>query len=775
MNPIVMAVLLLGLLAVFVWSASRRWLLLRAGSPTHESRSRDLSPRLRAVWTFALCQHKLRYYLTAGLAHQFIFLGFLVLLARSVTLWGRGFVADFDLWILGPQPVAGVPLGELYAFAKDVFALLVLIGVSVFFWFRVVVPQRRMTLGWEGLLILAIIFVMMVADFVYDGAAIVLSGRVQSECAGLASSVAQSWCGSAATVAAPLAQSSAGPTATGSLSWHLYPEPVGSAFAALVQDAAPSTLVVLAHVGFWTHASLVLVFLNLLPHTKHFHIITAIPNVFLGDLTPAGRLRPLASGTDQLMAMVDHAMQKDDMLAAPIGYARIEHFTWKDILDFYSCTECGRCTDNCPANLTGKVLSPKQLTLDLRDHLYARQGEFVRARGFPRVTLAELKDSSAPAGRATSDLGADSVAQQNADRGYRAVDLVPKVIHPDVLWACLTCRACEEQCPVNITYVDKIVQMRRNLVVIRGESFPHELGKPFEGMEVNGNPWNLSRLDRTAWAEGLQVTTFADRPEAEVLFWVGCAPSFDDRARKVARAMVRLLQQAGVDFAILGEEESCTGDAARRAGNEFLFATLAEQNVATINQYVERGGVRQIVTVCPHCYNTLAHEYADFGGHYDVAHHAEFLRQLVQQGKLKPTRPVAGIVTYHDSCYLGRYNGIYDAPRELLKSIPGLELREVNHYRRHRAFCCGAGGAQMWIEEQNKERVNVRRTRQLLETGAATVASACPFCMTMLSDGLKSEDRDDQIKNLDVAELLALACDLREPLTPGQDQRDPER
>jgi Fe-S oxidoreductase len=772
MNPIVMAVLLAGLLGLFAWSANRRCVLLRVGSPTHEPRSSELGSRLRAVWTFALCQKKLRYYLAAGLAHQLIFLGFLVLLARSVTLWGRGFVADFDLWILGPQPVAGVPLGELYAFAKDVFALLVLIGVSVFFYFRVLVVQRRMTLGWEGLLILAIILVMMVADFVYDGAAMVLAARVQAECGGLPSSTAPSWCGPAATVAAPLAQSIAGWTGPGSLGWHPYPEPVGSAVAALLQGDEPSTLVVLAHAGFWTHASLVLVFLNLLPYTKHAHIITAIPNVFLGDLTPAGRLRPVASGTEELMGMVDQAMQKDDMLAAPIGYARIEHFTWKDILDFYSCTECGRCTDNCPANLTSKLLSPKQFTLDLRDHLYARQGEFVRARGFPRVTLAELKTSPAQPASAPT---ADSVAQQHADRSYRPVDLVPEVIHPDVLWACLTCRACEEQCPVNITYVDKIVQMRRNLVVIRGESFPHELGKPFEGMELNGNPWNLSRLDRTAWAEGLGVATLADHPEAQVLFWVGCAPSFDDRARKVARAMVRLLQQAKVDFAILGEEESCTGDAARRAGNEFLFAMLAEQNVATLNQYVERGGVKQIVTVCPHCYNTLAHEYGDFGGHYAVVHHAEFLLQLVQQGRLQPARPVTRSVTYHDSCYLGRYNGIYESPRELLKRIPGLELYEVNHYRRHRALCCGGGGAQMWMEEQNKDRVNVRRIRQLLETGAATVASACPFCMTMLTDGLKSEDREEQISNLDVAELLALACDLHEPVDPGARKPPPER
>ena len=356
-----------------------------------------------------------------------------------------------------------------------------------------------------------------------------------------------------------------------------------------------------------------------------------------------------------------------------------------------------------------------------------------------------------------SDSAAPPAVEPSPPR-YQPVDLVPGVVHEDVLWACLTCRACEEQCPVNITYVDKIVAMRRNLVMIRGESFPTELGKPFEGMEVNGNPWNLSRLDRMAWAEGLNVPTLAEKPGAELLFWVGCAPSFDDRARKIARAMVRLLQLAEVDFAVLGEEESCTGDAARRAGNEFLFAMLAEQNVATINGYVEQGGVKRIVTTCPHCYNTLAHEYGDFGGRYVVLHHTELLLQLVDQGRLRPKRAVKGAVTYHDSCYLGRYNGIYEAPRELLRRIPGLTLREPAHFRAHRAFCCGAGGAQMWMEEQNKDRVNVKRTLQLVETGATTVASACPFCMTMLTDGLKNDDCEDRVRNLDVAELLADAC-----------------
>jgi Fe-S oxidoreductase len=341
-----------------------------------------------------------------------------------------------------------------------------------------------------------------------------------------------------------------------------------------------------------------------------------------------------------------------------------------------------------------------------------------------------------------------------------------------VLWACTTCRACEEQCPVLISYVDKIVDMRRSLVMVRGE-FPHELAKPFQGMESNGNPWNLSRVDRSAWSDGLGVPTMSDKPDAPVLFWVGCAASYDDRAKKIARATARLLKQAGVDFAILGQEENCTGDPARRAGNEFLFATLAEGNAATINGYKEQGGVRTVVTTCPHCFNTLKNEYPDFGLRVEVVHHTDFLLGLVAEGKLVPANPVEGRVVYHDSCYLGRYNGIYDPPREILRRIPGVELVEAEYWTKQRGLCCGAGGAQMWMEEQNQDRVNVKRTLQLLDTGAETVASACPFCMTMLTDGIKSKSLEDRVKQLDVAELLDKACEPREIEVPQSGPQAP--
>jgi Fe-S oxidoreductase len=760
MNPVAMALIIVTLNAVFAVSAWRRFNLLKVGQQTWESRLTEIPKRLGLVWVFAFYQKKMRYYLAAGLAHQFIFLGFVVLLLRTLVLWGRGFFPSFNLFVLGPEPIFGVPLGAVYGFFKDIFASLVLLGVAVFVYFRVVRPQKRMTLGVEGLIILGIISTMMIADITYDGASTVLLSRFGGECKAGASEFP---CSAMATLIAPLG------TSAGALSWHLA-EPAGSLSALLLSGLGSSVLVVLAHVGFWTHTTLVLVFLNLLPYTKHFHIITAIPNVFLGDTTPRGRLRPLAPSTEALMAAVEKATEGEDILSARIGYARIEHFTWKDMLDFYTCTECGRCSDNCPAFTTGKVLSPKQFTLDLRNHLYGRQKEFLALAS----TAAAGGGAPAPSEPSTEPAEAPKAATESAKQAepaklYKPVDLVPGVIHEDVLWGCTTCRACEEQCPVNITYVDKIVAMRRNLVVIKGE-FPSQLGKPFEGMESNGNPWNLARVDRASWSEGLGVKAAADKPDAEVLFWVGCAASYDDRAKKIARSTAQLLLAAGVDFAILAEEETCTGDPARRAGNEYLFSMLAETNAATLNGYKEKGGVKKIITTCPHCFNTLKNEYPDFGAKFEVIHHTDFMLGLVAEKKLVPSKPVRAKVAYHDSCYLGRYNDIYESPREILRGIPGIELVEVEGASGKKGLCCGAGGAQMFMEEQNNNRVNVKRTLQLLDTGATTIASACPFCMTMLTDGVKSQSKEEQIKNMDVVEMLAISCGVSD--APGSTAGD---
>ena len=723
MGPTVMLSLVLGAFLLFGWSAQRRLRLLLTGAP--EDRFGQLKERLLLTWRYAFAQEKMDYYQPAGIAHKLIFAGFIVLLMRTLILWGRGLSAGFNLWVLAPSTV----IGGVYEFAKDSVAMLVVGGAAVFFYYRVLRPIKRTTKSAEAVFILLIIMTMMISDMSYDGAMLVLAARKAEFCsAGAASIATAAQCDAIRAIVAPLGEG------LHVAEWAPYPNPSGSLFAVFFRGLGPAALVAIATAGFWTHSSLVLVFLNLLPYSKHFHVITGIPNVFFKDLSHPGRLKPMAANAEQLMEKLGAISEMADPFEAPFGVARIEHFSWKAILDFYTCTECGRCSENCPAHRTGKLLSPKLLTLDLRDHLYNREHELVaghEARSAPR--------------------------QGQPDAKLAAINVSPDLIHPDVLWACTTCRACEEQCPVMISYVDKIVEIRRNLMMVRYE-FPHQLQKPFQAMETNGNPWNLSRMDRAAWSDGLGIKTFAEHPTAQVLYWVGCAASYDDRAKKIARATARLLTQAGVDFAILAKEESCTGDPARRAGNELLFAMLAEGNAATLNGYAEQGGMRQVVTACPHCFNTLKNEYPDFGCKLEVVHHTDFLMGLLSEKKLDPKHAAPGKVVYHDSCYLGRYNGVYESPREILRRIPGVELVEAEYWNKQRGLCCGAGGAQMWMEEQNQNRVNVKRTLQLVDTGATTVASGCPFCMTMLTDGLKSQSLEEKIQQLDVAEILERSC-----------------
>ncbi len=790
MNPTWMLTMLVALSAAFAWSANRRWQLLKVGRD--EDRSGDLIARLKGTYEYAFVQKKMGYYPVAGLAHKLIFVGFLVLLLRSLMLWGRGFDPTFSLWVLGPKPVhlplvGDVPLGALYEFLKDVTASLVLVGALVFVYLRIVKHETRMTLSGEGLLILGIIITMMLADMVYDGASTVLWRRyADMTCTADDGALCE-------RIHALTAQFGGVPAEEAS--WHFFPNPAGSLVSLILDGAGPENLSILAIIGFWTHSTLVLIFANLLPHSKHFHIITAIPNVFARDLSPRGRL-PFMGNAEKIGEQVMKAAEEPEK-AEPVGVARIEDFTWKAILDFYTCTECGRCSDNCPAHKTGKILSPKQLTLDLRDHLYGREAEFINRPGGPKGPVddghghgADHAHADGANGHANGEAHGHGDDHEHGDHEHgdhehddhghhepvfpenpipipevmsKPVDLVANVIHPDVLWACTTCRACEEQCPVMISYVDKIVSMRRNLVLVKGE-FPNELAGPFQALEVNGNPWNLARIDRGNWAEGLGIPTMAELPNAPVLYWVGCAASYDDRAKKIARSTARLMKAAGVEFAILGQEETCTGDPARRAGNEYLFAMLAEQNAATLNGYKEQGGVKQIVTTCPHCFNTLKNEYPDFGAKFEVVHHTDFLLGLVAEKKLVPRKKVVGKVVFHDSCYLGRYNDVYESPRDILKSIPGVQLVEAEGWNRQKGLCCGAGGAQMWMEEQNKDRMNVKRTLQLLQTEAKTIATGCPFCQTMITDGLKAVSREEEIRQLDVVELLEEACALDKPI-----------
>jgi Fe-S oxidoreductase len=701
MNPFVMLALLVGLLGFFAWTAARRFALLAAAKPEPRfSIEGDALPkRIADTLIYALGQRKMPYYRVAGLAHMAIFGGFLVVQLNTIKIWSRGFDENFDFF--GLLALTN-PFGAGYNIIKDLFSLLVIAGTAVFVYYRVINVQKRMTLGVEGLIILGIIAGMMIADLTYDGANMALHALASGE---------------------PVHYSIV--------------EPAGSIFGLVLGGLGLSegALQVVRHAGFWIHASLPLIFLNILPYSKHFHIITSFPNVFTRHQKP----NALPTIND-----LEGKVEREE----PIGFVTGADLSWKDVLDLYTCTECGRCSDNCPAYTTEKKLSPKHVTLALRDHLLACEPVIIY-----KGTSAEPKPE---------EIGeVERHEMHHADPPKDAyfipnqvVELVPNVIDPDVVWACTTCRACEEQCPVMISYVDKFVNMRRNLVMMKNE-FPAELMKPFNGIETNGNPWNMSAMDRANWADGLDVPLIADHKDAQVLYWVGCAASYDDRAKKIARATVQLLRHAGVDFAILGTEETCTGDPARRAGNEFLFQMIAQQNVETLKGYeVEK---KKILTTCPHCLNTLANEYPDFGGRYEVVHHSTFLNDLVAQGKLKPKNSLNETVVFHDSCYLGRYNDVYDAPRQVLQSIPGVKLAEVNYWNKNKGLCCGAGGAQMFMEEQNEKRVNVKRTLQLLDTGAKTIASGCPFCMTMLTDGLKSQEKEDSIKQLDIAEILAKA------------------
>jgi len=762
MNPLAMILLVGGLHVTFAWSAWRRLALLAQGAPA--DRLDNLWTRLTAApgdreasalgsaLIFAVliggavapaaflgglvapgdegrgftmlgaiaaglagtagvawavrAQIKMPKYFSAGLAHVGIFLGFATLLARTIILVGRGFDERFSLWVLDPH--SPVPffqtLGFSYNVLKDVVVFGVLAGVATFVRFRMQ-GVKRLAYGWHATVVLGVIATMMLSDVLYDGGSIAAEalregGDVSANISRIAGETGEN---------------------LGRL--------VAHALVALTQS--PGAAHAVGAVGFWTHVSLVFLFLNYLPYGKHFHVLTSLPNVILRDLDAPGRLKPIAPTADALVEKMGAAMELADPNAYPIGVGQLQHFSWKSLLDFYTCTECGRCSDNCPAHRTGKLLSPKHLAIDLRDAVYAKQDEVFARNGF------NTPDGAAPP---------------------LAVNVVPEIIHPDVIWACTTCRACEEQCPVMITYVDKIVDMRRSLVMLRGE-FPAELQKTFSALETNGNPWNITRLDRAAWSDGLDVPLMSDKPDAAVLYWVGCAASYDDRAKKIARATVKLLREAGTDFAILGTEETCTGDPARRAGNEHLFMMLAEQNAAALNQYKPR----KIITTCPHCFNTLANEYPDFGARFEVVHHTDFLLGLLTEGKLKATKGVRAKIAYHDSCYLGRYNGVYEPPREVLKRIPGVELVEAE-WSREKGLCCGAGGAQMWMEEQHSEqRVNKRRTLQLVDTGASVIASGCPFCQTMLTDGLK--DLEDSLKSpveqLDVAELLERSVEFR--------------
>ena len=719
MNPAAMTLLLTCGFGLFSWSMVQRWRLLFAGAARRAQPPPDYRQRWKRLLVDGLLQSRLRQYKIAGLAHTLVFFGFVVLLLRTLTLWGRGFSPSFELPTLGRDAPFDGLLGAAYNEAKDIAVALVLLAVGIFIFQRIVTRPRRLTLSWEGILILTVIGVMMGADAIYDGASLVLSRTWDLQCA----ATAQPDCLWIAPLVSGVGRH------IESIAWRVFPDPLGSLAALGLHGCSTATLSMLGAAGYWTHSVLVLVFLNWLPYSKHFHIITALPNVFLASTEPGGKLMKVSCDAEALLELADAQQTGLEHEHPPLGLSRVADLNWKYRLDLLSCTECGRCTEHCPAHDAGKPLHPKDFTLDLRDAL-------LRSQLAPRRAWASEADESSRA------------ADENC--------LVPGVIAPDTLWSCTNCRACEEQCPVGISYVDKIVDFRRDLVLMRGE-LPNELQRAFDGIEHAGNPWGLPRTERTAWAAGLGVNRIADVEQTDVLFWVGCAASYDQRAQRVARSLVSLLQKAKVDFAILGEEENCTGDAARRAGNEYLFLKVAQSNIEVLNGYYAAHRFRRIVTACPHCLTTLKHEYPDFGGNWPIVHHQQLLLDLVKQGRLQPKQRFEKTAVFHDPCTLARYASDVVSPRELLRKVAGISLREAPRHGRF-TRCCGAGGARMWMDDAPGTRMNVVRTKELQQTGADTIVTACPFCTTMIDDGVVFVGDASPAPVLDIAEVLAEAC-----------------
>ncbi len=622
-------------LAAFAYSMSRRVRVLLATGP--ENRFDRIGTRIWKTIEYAFLQKRMFRDLYAGVFHILLFTGFIVLLVRTIALVVEGLVPGFVL-----LPGAA---GNAYTLAKDVFEVLVLVGVAMAVARRALARPPRLDLTADAWFILFLIALLISADLLAEGAKIALAPRLASP-------------------------------------W----SPAVAAIAGALASLPPDRLRALYDAAWWTHLADVLFFGNYLPYSKHFHIITAVPNVFFMKLDPMGRL-----GTPDLEA------------SERFGVSRVEDLSWKSVLDGYTCTECGRCRVVCPTALTGKPLDPKVFIGDLRDAVY----------------------------EATPQILAAASSRGNGDASKTRKDLIGGWLTEETIWACTTCGFCTSACPVFIIpAVDKIAELRRHLVLERAD-FPKEMQTAFRGMETNGNPWGISASSRADWAKDLPVVPMSQAAGAdvEVLFWVGCAGSYEDRAKRVSKAIVEILNAAGVSFAILGTEETCTGDSARRMGNEYLFQVLAQQNVETLNGY----GVKKIVTNCPHCFNCIKNEYPVLGGKYEVVHATELVERLLEEGRIRFTEEIRETISYHDACYLGRYNGVYESPRNVLRAIPGLRIEELPRTC-ERGLCCGAGGGRMWMEEKLGTRINQTRMKEIEEAGTASVGLSCPYCMIMLGN-----------------------------------------
>ena len=697
-GAIFIAVLVISL-AFFAYALTRRVQLVMLGRP--EARWDRPLTRTAGFITLVFGQKKL-FKERVGVIHFFIFWGFIVIAFGTLQIIAEGISPGFTF-----------PWSENYTFLfiKDLLSLIVLVGLVVIAYIRYVVRKTRLEPSAEAGIILALIFFLIVSELLYSGFNYALDYTDAMDGAFISAAI-------------------------------------GNALTSLSTEALEAGRLVL----WWIHVVLLFAFLVYIPVSKHMHLIMCPVNEWLRNLKPRGA---------QIVAL---DLENEDI--EEFGVSKIEGFTRKQLLDVYACAECGRCQEHCPATQSGKALNPKLLMTKLKDHL-DETGAARRRNG----KAAGAEAASAAAGTAAGGAGA---AAAEAEAGAATVaeaekTLIGDIITEDEIWACTTCYSCQEQCPVQNEHINKIIDMRRNLVLDVGE-FPKEAQLACRNIEKNSNPWGVGNQNRGNWAKELGIPLAGDGEVGEYLYWVGCAGAFDDRNVKVSKAVARLLTEAGVTFSILGKEEKCCGDPARRIGNEYLFQSLVQENVETLNGL----GVTKIVATCPHCVNALKNEYPDFGGTYEVVHHTQLLAQLLEQGRLKlgstssngaspadsaaPATPAR--VAYHDSCYLGRYQQEYDAPRQVLRAVPGVTVLEADR-NKSKSICCGAGGGRMWMEEEAGHRVNEMRTGQLLEKQPEIIGVNCPYCLTMMEDGIGTAGKSETVKAMDLAEILVTRLDAK--------------
>jgi Fe-S oxidoreductase len=705
LGTVIFAIVLVTAWVLFALRMRQLVQLLRSGRP--ENRFDQVGERIKYFVLMVLGQRGVLRDPLPGIAHFFTFWAFIIIQLDALNLWAQGF--HFTLPVISSRP---------FAVILDIFATLAFVALIEFAYRRLVLRPKQLESQHHGMadafIILGLIAMVLVTLFFFEVFSYV---------------------------------------ATGGGDWTLFGAIVGSSWSGIPVQTASA----LASVFWWSNVLIVLFFLVYIPNSKHLHLLATPFNVFFRNLRPKGALD-----------LIPDLEDREDY-----GVHKINQFTWKQLLDGYACTECGRCNSVCPALATDKPLWPKEIILGVKEELFATG--HLRAIG-ERETPSEVLDQPLVGGR----------------------------IQDETLWACTNCGACVEICPVSIEHVQKIDDMRRYLVMEESR-FPSEVTPLFNNLERNQNPWEISNDTRADWARELGVKTLAEDPEVEVLYWVGCMGSFDARNRKVATAFARILQAANVKFGILGPEESCTGDPARRIGNEYLWSLLAAQNIEILNGYgfnrsslptaadqsaaesngagsshqsngtshsgvgVEPGRayhVKTVVATCPHCFNTIKNEYPQLGGNYEVIHHTELISRLIDSGQLKvPAGFDKRRLTYHDPCFLGRWNDVYDQPRQVIGAVSNDGVTEMRRSR-NRSFCCGGGGGRVWMEEKIGRRINNTRVQEALDTGAEAMAAACPFCITMFEDGIKAVEAQDHFAVQDIAEILAQAL-MAQPAAVG--------